>query len=81
MARPRRLADFMPGYWEHASHESMTAYLRAAERDLRDLTRMVEVLRAQRDKRKAETERGEWPVAAVPGGESKPESPREGTQK
>lgn len=54
MASPRRLADFMPGYWEHASHESMTAYLRAAERILAapDSEFVVETYRgihAQRD--------------------------------
>jgi len=65
MAAKRKLSDFDPGFWDHASHQAMTVYLDAAERDLRQLTQMVAVLRYRRDERKAEAEAGTWPPARM----------------
>lgn len=65
MARPRRVSDFTPGFWEYAAHQAMSAYLTDAESDLRELTVLVATLRRRRDERKAETERGDWPARLV----------------
>lgn len=53
------------GYLEHASHQSMSAYLADWEQAQRRLARQIVNLRDARDARKADTEAGLWPPRRV----------------